>query len=110
MNQRGPPRCVPPYRTPTRSALCRGCAVDCGVTRFMIARSLIRLDEQTDGAMHIIKPDAERKAQICDEQVNARTEKAADLFRNIMLRHRAECSDIAQMRDSDPQSRDTASP
>jgi hypothetical protein len=53
--------------------------------------------------MHIIKPDAERKAQICDEQVNARTEKADGLSRNIMLGHRQE-------RDSDPQLRDTASP
>jgi hypothetical protein len=60
--------------------------------------------------MHIIKPDAERKAQICDEQVNARTEKAASLFRNIMLRYRAGCSDIAQEHDSDPQLCDTASP
>jgi hypothetical protein len=35
--------------------------------------------------VHIVKPDAERKPQICDEWVNARTEKAVALFRNIMF-------------------------
>ena len=35
--------------------------------------------------VHIVKPDAERKPQICDEWVNARAENAAGLFRNILF-------------------------